>query len=330
MNPPTSSKHRRGLRGAAVLAILVLLSPGAGAGDLTEVQLRPAERVAHAATAMMLAGARAGQRLVAVGDHGVVLLSDDDGRSWRQARSVPADAMLTAVSFVDARHGWAVGHWGLVLRTEDGGETWQLQRQETHEDRPLFGVHFRDERHGVAVGLWSLVLHTDDGGATWRMQTLPPPAGASRADLNLYGLVADDAGHLYVPSERGLVLRSSDGGASWSYLATGFKGSLWTGVALPGGSLLMGGLRGAIYRSTDQGASWSRVESGTSASIVGLAWRAGDGEVVGATTEGGVVVSRDRGAGFAPDRRDRRPALTGVVIAADGSAVLLSRQGPVP
>lgn len=314
-------------RCAAVLALLALLfTGGVGAADPAGPQLRPAERVAHAATAMLLAGARAGQRLVLVGDHGVVLLSDDDGRSWRQAQSVPADAMLTAVSFVDARHGWAVGHWGIVLHTDDGGETWQLQRQETSEDRPLFGVHFLDARHGVAVGLWSLLLRTADGGATWQPQTLPPPAGASRADLNLYGLLADAAGNLYAPSERGLVLRSSDGGASWAYLATGFKGSLWTGAALPDGSLLIGGLRGAIYRSADQGATWSRAESATAASIVGLAWRAG--EVVGVTTDGGVLSSRDGGAVFAPGRR-AEAALTGVVIAADGRVVLLSRQGPV-
>lgn len=333
MESSTLLTQCRGLRVAAVWSSLALCCLVASAGEAPgrAPPLHPAERVAHAAQATMLAGASAGKCLVAVGDHGVVLLSDDQGRSWRQARDVPADVPLTAVSFADERRGWVVGHWGLVLRTQDGAETWQVQRQATQEDRPLFGVHFRDARHGVAVGLWSLVLITDDGGATWRAQTLKPPEGASKADVNLNGLFADEAGTLYAPAERGLVLRSMDGGATWSYLSTGFKGSLWTGIALQEGTLLVAGLRGAIYRSTDHGASWSRIQNAGSASITALALRTGTGagEVVAAAVDGGVLVSRDGGMSFQPERGDPRPPLTGAVSAPDGRMVLLSRQGPV-
>ena len=40
-----------------------------------------------AAKAPLLAIAQAGTRLVAVGDYGVIVLSDDQGRTWRQATS---------------------------------------------------------------------------------------------------------------------------------------------------------------------------------------------------------------------------------------------------
>lgn len=76
------------------------------------LQTVPAVQAGNATQATMLAAGWAGERVVAVGDHGVVLLSDDQGRQWRQARSVPLSTPLTGVSFVDARHGWAVGHWG--------------------------------------------------------------------------------------------------------------------------------------------------------------------------------------------------------------------------
>lgn len=76
------------------------------------LQAVPAVQAGNATQATMLAAGWAGERVVAVGDHGVVLLSDDQGRQWRQARSVPLSTPLTGVSFVDARHGWAVGHWG--------------------------------------------------------------------------------------------------------------------------------------------------------------------------------------------------------------------------
>jgi photosystem II stability/assembly factor-like uncharacterized protein len=43
----------------------------------------PAARVPQAAQAGLLASAQAGRRLVAVGERGVVMLSDDGGRSFR-------------------------------------------------------------------------------------------------------------------------------------------------------------------------------------------------------------------------------------------------------
>ncbi|HET7866934.1 MAG TPA: YCF48-related protein, partial [Burkholderiaceae bacterium] len=162
----------------------------------------PAAQTRHAAQATMLAATRAGARIVAVGDHGIILLSDDGGRSHRQAKSVPLDATLTSVSFATATRGWAAGHWGAVLRTDDGGETWTRQRLDTSQDRPLFALHFFDANHGVAVGLWSLVLVTDDGGQSWKAVELAPPEGAKKADLNLLGLFADGAGRLFAAGEK--------------------------------------------------------------------------------------------------------------------------------
>src|SRR3546814_394862 len=53
--------------------------------------------------------ARAGDRVIAVGQRGHILLSDDDGAHWAQAK-VPVSSDLTAVSFPPARDGLAVGH----------------------------------------------------------------------------------------------------------------------------------------------------------------------------------------------------------------------------
>ncbi|MEO8298830.1 MAG: YCF48-related protein, partial [Burkholderiales bacterium] len=288
--------------------------------------LQPAVRSPHAARAGLLAGARAGQRIVAVGERGVVMLSDD-GRAFRQARQVPVDVTLNSVSFVDDKQGWAVGHWGVVLATRDGGETWQLQRQSVKEDRPLFSVHFFDASHGVAVGLWSLVLVTQDGGANWKVVTPPPPEGAKKADLNLLGLFADAGGRLYAAAEKGMVLWSDDRGQNWSYADTGYKGSLWAGVALPGGSLLAGGLRGSLYRSADRGRTWSRVEQASKASITAML-PCGDGALV-AGLDGLLLRSGSASAAFKPMDLPERDALTSLALAADGRPVLFSRRGVV-
>jgi photosystem II stability/assembly factor-like uncharacterized protein len=314
----------------ALLALVVGTS--ANAAEATPPKVQAAARVAHAVQAKLLAAARAGSRLVAVGDHGAVLLSDDDGKSWRQAKAVPADVQLNAVSFADERQGWAVGHWGMVLRTEDGGETWTVQRQVTQEDRPLFGVHFFDAQNGVVVGLWSLVLTTADGGKSWRQLTLAAPPGAKKADLNLYGLFAGAHDELYATSERGTLLHSADRGQSWNYIATGYRGSFWTGAALADGSVVVAGLRGTIYRSANGKDGWAKVDSGTSASIASLQvlHHGVQDKIVAAAVDGTVLRSADGGASFKREVvRANAPALTALVFDKNGQAVLLSRDGPL-
>lgn len=300
-------------------------APAAGAQAPIPV---PAVRSPHATQATLLASARAGSRIVAVGDHGVVLLSDDGGKTHRQARQVPVDVTLTAVSFVDDRQGWAVGHWGVVLQTIDGGETWQLQRSDTQQDRPLFAVHFFDAKEGVAVGLWSLVLVTADGGAHWQAVEPPPPEGSRRADLNLLGLFTDGQGRLFAPAEHGMVLRSDDRGKHWRYLATGYSGSFWTGAAAADGALLVAGLRGSLYRSSDEGQTWQRLDTGSKSSITALV--AAGPRVIGVGLGGLVLRSDDAGASFSPHTRDDRLALTAVTFDEQGQPVLYSRQGVVP
>lgn len=312
---------------ATVLAAC-LASPGVQAQEANNTpRLVPAVRVAHAGTASLLGATRAGDRLVAVGDHGVVMLSDDGGQSWRQAKSVPVDSTLTSVSFADARQGWAAGHWGVILHTEDGGETWAVQRSATGEDRPLFALHMLDAQHGVAVGLWSLVLVTEDGGKSWSPVTLDPPEGARKADLNLLSLFATPQGVLYATAEKGVLLRSADQGRHWRYLSTGYKGSFWTGVALPGGELLAAGLRGSLYRSTDEGKSWSRIDSHSESSITQLVVQ-GSG-VAGVGLDGLKLQSQDAGASFKAEVRPDHLGLTAAVVNAQGRVVLLSRQGVV-
>ena len=310
---------------AAALWLAAARAHGADAMETHTPLLVPAAQVPYAAQATMLASTRAGSRIVAVGDHGVVLLSDDGGKTHRQAKSVPADVSLTSVAFVDASRGWAVGHWGVILHTADGGDTWTLQRSDVQTDRPLFAVHFLDAAHGVAVGLWSLVLMADDGGEHWRPVDMAPPAGARKADLNLQGLFADARGRLFAVAEKGMILRSDDRGLHWHYLPSGYKGSFWSGIATRDGTLIVAGLRGSLYRSADDGRTWQRLDTRSKSSITALAL-AGK-RIIGVGLEGLVLRSDDEGMTFTSDVRPDRLALTAVAVDAEGHAVMYSRQG---
>jgi photosystem II stability/assembly factor-like uncharacterized protein len=322
--PPARRLTLTAVTGA--LALLMASTSAAAAPEAPLLKLAPAEQRAAAAASAMLAAARAGKRLVAVGERGTVLLSDDDGRSFRQSRGVPVATTLTGISFADEQVGWAVGHGGVVLRTDNAGETWQLQRSDLARDQPLLAVLALDAQRAVAVGLWSLALHTRDGGRSWESSPLPPSSKGSQTDLNLFGVFAGRQGELYVNAEQGRVLRSSDGGVTWNMLDTGYRGSLWAGLALKDGSLLVGGLRGTLMKSRDGGATWSTLPSAARSSITGLA-QAADGRIVASALDGVVLVGRDDKP-FDVRQAPDRVAFTAVVVDRNGAPVLMSRAGP--
>ena len=64
----------------------------------------PAFLAPKAAGAMMVDVVRAGDRVIAVGEHGIVLYSDTNGKTWQQA-AVPVSVTLTAVYFPHTEKG---------------------------------------------------------------------------------------------------------------------------------------------------------------------------------------------------------------------------------
>src|SRR5262249_10578900 len=108
-------------RRAAFLALSLAMSLATAADEVAREPLRAAEAARLAARGLLIAIAPAGQRLVAVGDRGIIVLSDDRGASWTQAQYVPTQALLTGVCFIDAQHGVAVGHDEVIVTTADAG-----------------------------------------------------------------------------------------------------------------------------------------------------------------------------------------------------------------
>lgn len=298
--------------------------PAAASAAKTWPTIAPAQRTANAVRAPLLAAARAGNRIVAVGDHGVVLLSDD-GKTYRQAKSVPVRALLTSVQFVDPQRGFAAGHDGVVLGTRDGGETWTLLRATPGVEQPVLSFHFDSPDHGIAVGLYGWAIETQDGGRTWTERHI---GAGDDADRHLYHVFASANGTLFVAAEAGTLYRSADGGKSWDTLATGNKGSLWYGTALVDSTLLVCGMRGHLYRSNDDGRTWRAVDAHTTQSLTGIA-QLSDGSVVVAGTAGTLLRSTDGGATFTFTQRAQQEPLTAVVALGARPPALMSMAGPV-
>jgi photosystem II stability/assembly factor-like uncharacterized protein len=293
-------------------------------GELQHVQ---AQRIAAIAERVAITGAAvAGKRIVAVGDHGAILLSDDAGKTFRQAKNVPTRITFTSVSFADAQHGWAAGHWGAIFVTTDGGENWTLQRDERKADLPLLTIWFKDAQNGYAAGIWSTFLRTQDGGKTWNPITIPAPPGAKHADLNLFKLFSDSKGELYIVAERGLLLHSKDDGDHWEFMDTGNKGSLWAGVALRDGTLVVGGLLGKAFASHDGGKTWQASITNTESSITDLV-QDEEGKVIAVGLDGVSLVSTDSAAHFKMSQRDDRLSLTAIALVSGSAPVMFSKTG---
>lgn len=275
-----------------------------------------------AAQALLLDIARAGDRLVAVGEHGNVVISADEGRTWRQV-IVPTRALLTGVSFPDATHGWIVGHDGVILATADAGATWRRQDAGNDLETVFLDVLFLDRHRGFAVGAYGKFLVTTDGGQTWQAQK---PA---EADLHYNRITAGPGGRLILAGEAGTVLLSDDNGQSWQARELPYDGSLFGVLPLADGSLVAFGLRGHILSSTDQGATWTEHENEITAIIMGGIQLA-DGRVLLAGQGGNFFLRAARGGGFV----HWQPAELGSGVAdliptTDGAIVAVGEAGAV-
>ena len=111
--------------GAACLGLsMVWSAPAAFAlADIIETPARPTDL---APENLLTDATRVGDRIVAVGERGHIIYSDDEGKTWVQGE-VPVSVTLTGIDFGSDSHGWAVGHSGVVLHTSDAGATWDLQ-----------------------------------------------------------------------------------------------------------------------------------------------------------------------------------------------------------
>ncbi|NOZ09457.1 MAG: hypothetical protein GXP09_00195 [Gammaproteobacteria bacterium] len=313
------SSKRRILQ--ALLYLTVCLSSVGASAE--QEQTRPAIMARLAAQALLLDAGVAGNRIIAVGERGHIVVSDDDGVQWHQV-PVPTQATLTAVYFVDTQHGWAVGHDATILHSSDAGNTWTLQNQAPQDQQPLLDIWFRNQNEGYAFGAYGLYLVTHDGGQSWIARTIN-----SEEDFHFNSVTSTTDGQLYVAGEAGSLYHSSDPTQGWNKLKSPYKGSFFGILALEDNILIIFGLRGKIYRSTDQGNIWTEIQSHTEASLMGgTVLRDGRVFIVGL---GGVILkSTDAGQSFALYTRPDRIGLSTILQSPRGDLLTFGEMGVEP
>lgn len=318
-----------------LLVLVALLAAGSAHAQLdpNDAASKPAEIEPLAKSSLLLDLAMAGSRVVAVGERGHVLLSDDQGATWRQARSVPTRVMLTAVFFADAEYGWAVGHDETILNTVDGGETWTRSHFAPEAQQPLLDLWFANRVSGIAVGAYGAYFTTNDGGRHWASAKFAPPPAKQPAskdeepppDYHLNRIVGV-GNRLYVAAEAGQLYRSDDRGATWRALPSPYEGSFFGLVPIRGEGLLAFGLRGHVYRSADAGETWTKLESRSTAMLTdGVAIN--DLRVVIGGLAGVLLVSGDAGETFRLTQQEDRKGISAVLPGAAGAVIVAGEGG---
>jgi photosystem II stability/assembly factor-like uncharacterized protein len=338
---------------AALSAGLAIAAAGSAPRDVLDT---PAVKSPLAQRALLNGLARAGERIVAVGQRGHVLFSDDGGKTWKQA-DVPLSSDLVAVAFADAKSGWAVGHDGVVLRSTDAGATWsrQLDGHKSGEamveyynreakpgdaryaaaleeakkfaaqgaENPLLDVWFENETTGYAVGAFGLALRTRDGGATWEplLHAIDNPKA-----LHLYA-VRGVGGEVYLSGEQGYFAKLDRASGQFRSIELPYKGTLF-GITGNSQALIVHGLRGTALRSTDGGRSWQPVETKLAVGLTGST--VADGAIVIVSQAGHVLVSRDDGASFKLAKLERPIPAAAVIAAGKGAVVVAGPRGVAP
>ncbi len=343
-----------------MLALALTAGPGWSQDDADPAFIAPLA----SSNALLLDAVNIDGHIVAVGERGVILISDDQGRSWKQS-NVPSRAVLTGVFFHDRNLGWAVGHDSIVLKTTDGGESWKVTHFAPELEQPLFDVWFADADNGMAIGAYGAVIVSADGGETWEESALDAlefgavvneqeeqtveEAGSPEddaeyeaeedseddafwvdedlpVDYHLNVIVDDGNGHLLIAAEAGNIYRSDDGGDSWVLMPSFYPGSFFGATVTDDGEVYVMGLRGHLFRSGDGGESWENLDTGVETSLNGAAALPGDAlAVVGMS--GTLLISRDGGSSFELVQQENRKALIDVMPVADGGLLLFGEAG---
>ncbi|MEO8644216.1 YCF48-related protein [Pseudomonas sp.] len=286
----------------------------------------PARLDGRLANSPLLAVVNTGERLVAAGLRGGIIVSSDQGTSWIQAQ-VPVSVDLVAISFPSTKQGWAVGHGGVVLHSEDGGLTWQKQldgheasqlaiefyaRNPEHvvdaeaflikeqnlavdkETQPFLDVFFVDDQRGYVVGTFNRIFMTDDGGRNWEpLMHLTD----NQQEWHFYA-ISGQGGQLYLSGEQGHVWRFDAESKHFIHVNTPYNGTLFGLSVEQGGEVYAYGMRGSFFRSADQGRSWERLSLPFSSNVMKVF--ASPGQLLVVAQGGEIVQSTDGGHSFKP------------------------------
>ena len=269
----------------------------------------PADR--FSATGLALVG----NRLVAVGELGHILVSEDQGKTWKSAQVKDnRGSALTQVTFFNDKDGVAVGHDAWALMTEDGGLNWHETLFDKTVSEPLLGVWGLAEGPVFAYGSFGRFFVSNDHGRTWEKRE------SGSGDTHIYAIAGAKDGHLMMVGERGLAMKSTDYGTTWQKMPEFYRGTMFGVIRLSAEEWVAYGLRGNVFLTKDFGATWKQIQTNISVGLFGHTVLE-DGTILIYGQGGVVIASNDQGDNFRIVQENKGNNLTAVVALPGGRLV---------
>ncbi|HEU4595128.1 MAG TPA: YCF48-related protein, partial [Pyrinomonadaceae bacterium] len=278
-------------------ALLLALATGAASGARAQDAGWVGERRGQAGKDLNAVYFADSKRGWVAGDGGLVLHTQDGGRTWA-AQRVETGESVNDIYFRDKEDGYLLAG-DRIFTTEDGGATWRMSNRFQSAtfggaDPELYSVRFTSKKRGWIVGSLSrrdrvtdsLVLHTGDGGTSWQRLRVPVQDELIHLDFD-----SDKRG--WIVGAAGRILHTRDGGETWALQTSNTKAVLYH-VDFNGDDRGWAvGERGTILRTRDGGATWEAVGSPARSTLLSVKFaNDDDGWIVG---RGGVSLRSEDG-----------------------------------
>jgi photosystem II stability/assembly factor-like uncharacterized protein len=235
-----------------VLMSMMLVGLSACEANLDLTGVASQRQLSVKRTDQFMAMTASADQVTLVGDSGVIVSSDDDGKNWSRTIVNPGssfididtcpDNTIAALSF--DKQVWT----GVAIQPS----SWASHTIDTIED--LQSITCAKDNSYWVTGSFSSLFHSQDGGESWKHSTMDEDALFTKIQFF-------DQDNGYVGGEFGTFFKTSDGGNSWT--RAGIIGEefypldIWFKDPLNGWAV---GLNSIIFSTTDGGDSWSLQE----------------------------------------------------------------------
>jgi photosystem II stability/assembly factor-like uncharacterized protein len=289
----------------------------------------PALKSVHAAESLLTGVAVAGKRVVAVGQHGHIVYSDNLGKSWLQA-AVPVSSDLLAVHFPTPQNGWAVGHDGVVLHSGDAGVTWSKQFDGRAAAQVMAG-HYRGTNACSSCHDPGTAPTAKPGGAeTAEMMTEIQKFIDQGPDKPFLDVWFESETTGFIVGAFNLIFRTTDGGKSWTPWYDRIdnpKHYHLYAIRPVGKDLFITSEQGTLFKLDPVKGRFREIKTSYTGTFFGITGKSG--AVLAFGMRGNAFRSRDGGAKWQKVDTGVPVGLMGATLTADGRIVLVSQGGHV-
>lgn len=156
-----------------------------------------------------------------VSNHGLIVKTQDEGKTWQTVASLGSDMLLTKIQFTDEQNGFVIAgdsNGGYLFKTTDGGNNWVKKEFNPVQAGVPNDMFFIDKNIGFVTGV-NLFIKTTDGGNTWTNVLV-------NNTYNFNKVCFKNAMEGYTTCNNGLYFKTTNGGITWQSITLNSRHTL--------------------------------------------------------------------------------------------------------